>query len=182
MISKRRPVTEATAYEPSSLPSAQRDETDPGVSVIGQQDTFEGTIKTLNGVRVLGTLRGKIEAQRSVRVEEGATVEADITAEEVVIAGSFTGYLVGRSRVEITAGGRVSGTLETKRLQLQEGGFIDGELHMQRPDELSVHHSTDGETKAVSAKSETEPRAGSEAVDGANLHSVVRSQGPAVKR
>ena len=102
-------------------------------SVIAQDDTFEGQLKTVAGVRVLGTVRGGIESQRCVRVEAGAHVEADITAEEVVIAGIYKGNLTCRNRVEITSSGRVSGKLDTVKLFLHEGGFFDGELHMQRP-------------------------------------------------
>ncbi len=104
-----------------------------GESLIAQEDTFEGQLKTSNGVRVLGTVRGGIDSERSVRIDEGAHVEADITAEEIVIAGTYSGNLSCRNRVEITATGRVSGKLDTVKLFLHEGGFFDGELHMQRP-------------------------------------------------
>jgi cytoskeletal protein CcmA (bactofilin family) len=104
-------------------------------SIIAQEDTFEGQIKTTTGVRVMGTVRGTIESQRSVRIEAGARVEADISAEEVVIAGTYSGSLTCRNRVEITSSARVSGKLETDKLHLHEGGFFDGELRMKRPDE-----------------------------------------------
>ncbi len=104
-------------------------------SVIAQEDTFEGQLKTATGVRVLGTVRGGIESQRSVRIETGAHVEAEISAEEVVIAGIYSGNLTCRNRVEITSTGRVSGKLDTVKLFLHEGGFFDGELHMQRPND-----------------------------------------------
>jgi cytoskeletal protein CcmA (bactofilin family) len=113
-------------------------------SLIAQEDTFEGNLKTATGVRVLGTVRGSIESQRSVRIEEGAHVEADITAEEVVIAGTYQGNLDCRNRVEITSSGRVSGKLDTVKLHLHEGGFFDGELHMQRPEDAAAR-PTDGE-------------------------------------
>jgi cytoskeletal protein CcmA (bactofilin family) len=67
-----------------------------------------------------------------VHIEENAQVEADITAEEVVIAGEYTGKLTCRQRVEIRATGRVSGTIDTAKLLLHEGGYFDGELHMQK--------------------------------------------------
>ena len=108
-----------------------------GESFIAQEDTFEGQLKTTNGVRVLGTVRGGIESEQSVRIDEGAHVEADITAEEVVIAGTYSGNLSCRNRVEITATGRVSGKLDTVKLFLHEGGFFDGELHMQRPSDTT---------------------------------------------
>ena len=101
-------------------------------SIIAQEDTFEGQIKTTTGVRVMGTVRGTIESQRSVRIEEGAQVEADISAEEVVIAGTYSGTLTCRNRVEITSSARVSGKIETVKLHLHEGGYFDGELRMQR--------------------------------------------------
>ena len=117
----------------------------PAESLIAQDDTFEGQLKTTNGVRVLGTVRGGIESERSVRVESGAHVEADITAEEVVIAGTYSGNLTCRNRVEITSTGRVSGKLDTVKLFLHEGGFFDGELHMQRPsDEAPRPTETEG--------------------------------------
>lgn len=105
----------------------------PGESLIAAEDTFEGEIKTTIGVRVLGTVRGTIESERSVRIEEGARVEADITAEEVVIAGTYSGTLTCRNRVEITSTANVSGKIDTAKLYLHEGGFFDGALHMQRP-------------------------------------------------
>lgn len=104
-------------------------------SLIAQEDTFEGEVKTNTGVRVLGTVRGTIESQRYVRIESGATVEADIMAEEVVIAGTFRGSLICRNRVEITDSGHVTGKVDTMKLYLHEGGFFDGELRMQRPGE-----------------------------------------------
>lgn len=103
-------------------------------SQIAQEDTFEGEVKTNTGVRVYGTVRGTIESQRYVRIESGATVQADIMAEEVVIAGTFSGSLICRNRVEITDSGHVTGKVETMKLHLHEGGFFDGELRMQRAD------------------------------------------------
>ena len=102
-------------------------------SLIAQEDTFDGTLTTASGVRVFGTVQGRIEAQQYVRVEAGAQVEADITAQEVIIAGTYRGNLTCHDRVEIAASGRVRGKLDTNKLSLHEGGFFDGELHMQPP-------------------------------------------------
>jgi cytoskeletal protein CcmA (bactofilin family) len=102
-------------------------------SLIAREDTFEGQLRTTRGVRILGTVRGGIESSQYVHIEENAHVEADITAEEVVIAGEYSGKLNCRQRVEIRATGRVSGQIETQKLLLHEGGFFDGELHMQKP-------------------------------------------------
>ncbi len=120
---------------PSTPPPAQLQRSGGAVpeSWIAPDDTFEGQFTTTADVRVLGTLRGGIASQRAVRIEAGAQVEAEITAAEVVIAGSFRGNLTCHQRAEITATGRVHGTLATGTLLLHEGGFFAGTLHMQPP-------------------------------------------------
>ena len=141
-MSRSTPVA-APAAQPQQSAGAEAE------SLIAQEDTFEGQIKTTTGVRVLGTVRGTIESERSVRIEAGALVEADISAEEVVIAGTYSGTLTCRNRVEIASTARVSGKLDTVKLYLHEGGFFDGELHMQRPE--------DGPPRAAAAE-ESRPR------------------------
>lgn len=101
-------------------------------SVIGKDDRFEGTLRVQRGLRVLGHVQGQIEAATSVTIEEGAKVEAGLTADEAIIAGEYSGKLVCRQRLEIRATGLVKGEIETVRLMLHEGGFIDGALHMQK--------------------------------------------------
>jgi cytoskeletal protein CcmA (bactofilin family) len=92
-----------------------------------------------------------------VHIEENAQVEADITAEEVVIAGEYTGKLTCRQRVEIRATGRVSGTIDTAKLLLHEGGYFDGELHMQKTTPNPAA-STPGTPSASRSDSDERPR------------------------
>ena len=99
----------------------------------GRKTSFEGTLRVQRGLRVLGQIEGQIEAATSVTIEEGAKVEAGLTADEAIIAGEYSGKLVCRQRLEIRSTGRVKGEIETVRLMLHEGGFIDGALHMQKP-------------------------------------------------
>ncbi len=101
------------------------------MSTIAAGDTFEGTLTTTNGVRVLGTVRGTIESKSNVQVDQDALVEADIQAENVTIAGTYKGKLNCNERLEITETGRASGELETGRILLHEGGFFEGTLHMK---------------------------------------------------
>lgn len=137
--------TEASTRDATAHTAAPAQSTE---SLLAQEDTFEGEIKTSTGVRVLGTVRGTIDSQKYVRIESGATVEADIMAEEVVVAGTFSGSLLCRTRLEITSTGQVTGKVDTKKLHLHEGGFFDGELHMERP----------GETPRAASGDEGRPR------------------------
>ena len=79
------------------------------MSVVASGDVFEGKLTTTNGVRVLGTVHGTVESKSNIHVEANANVEADISAENVTIAGTYKGKLNCNGRLEITATGRASG-------------------------------------------------------------------------
>jgi cytoskeletal protein CcmA (bactofilin family) len=70
-----------------------------------------------------------------VIIEQGGNVNAEIIADDVVVAGEYTGNLLCRKRLEVQATGKVSGRLETLKLVLQEGAAMDGEIHMTKPGE-----------------------------------------------
>jgi cytoskeletal protein CcmA (bactofilin family) len=103
-------------------------------SVVGRDDALDGAIRVRQALRIFGRVTGSIESESSITIEEGAVVEADITATEVTISGNYSGKLVCRERLEIRPSGYVKGEIETVRLMLHEGGFIDGALKMKRPE------------------------------------------------
>jgi cytoskeletal protein CcmA (bactofilin family) len=100
-------------------------------SVIGPDDFFEGSYRSERGVRIQGTARGSIESRQYIYVEEGARVEASLTAEEITIAGSYSGTIECHGRLEITGSGQVQGSIKTVRLSIREGGVLDGKVQMQ---------------------------------------------------
>ncbi len=115
------------------------------MSLVAAGDTIEGKLITTNGVRVQGTVRGTIESKSNIQVDADALVEADVTAENVTIAGTYKGNLNCNGRLEITSTGRASGELETGRILLHEGGFFEGTLHMKPPEQQPAPAATPSE-------------------------------------
>jgi cytoskeletal protein CcmA (bactofilin family) len=101
-------------------------------SVIGPDDFFDGRYRSERGVRIQGNARGSIESRQYIFVESGADVEADLSAEDITVAGSFNGKIECRRKLEVTGSGKVQGQVTTALLVVHEGGLIDGELHMQK--------------------------------------------------
>ena len=69
-----------------------------------------------------------------VRLGAGVTyaqVEADLSAEDITISGDFKGKISCRRRLEVTSTGKIQGQVQTALLVVQEGGALDGELHMR---------------------------------------------------
>ncbi len=136
----RRPVPNGPAATPQGVRDVSMPAPPPAsvapttavpsdLSVLARADRLEGTLKVAGTLRVQGTLTGSVEAT-TVQIDEGASVKADITADEVVIGGEYNGKLVCRQRLEIRSTGVVVGQVQTFRLMLHEGGSIDGELKM----------------------------------------------------
>lgn len=121
------PVAASARVEDRSSPAADD-------SVIAQDDHVEGTFTSRGTVVVMGSLKGRVEAVR-VRIEQGATVDADVIVDEAIVAGEFKGNLTCRERLEARPTGRINGKVETFKLMLHEGASVEGEMHMltERP-------------------------------------------------
>ena len=117
------PVTVAPTARPTARPVAE--------SVIGPDDFFDGRYRSERGVRIQGNARGSIESRQYIFVEGGAQVEADLSAEDITISGDFKGKISCRRRLEVTSTGKIQGQVQTVLLVVQEGGALDGELHMR---------------------------------------------------
>jgi cytoskeletal protein CcmA (bactofilin family) len=137
----------AAAPEPAPVPAGQQN-----VSLVASGDVFEGKLTTTNGVRVLGTVHGTVESKSNIQVEANANVEADITAENVTIAGTYKGKLNCNGRLEITSTGHASGELETGRILLHEGGYFEGTLHM-KPDQPATPAPSEGSRRRYGSSS-----------------------------
>lgn len=100
------------------------------VSVIGPGMEIVGDVKSDGTVRVEGRVEGAIRAGKSVVVGKGGRVEGDIETQDVVVAGQVTGTIVAESRVELQDGCHIEGDIRSRRIKLDEGGRVDGRLHM----------------------------------------------------
>jgi cytoskeletal protein CcmA (bactofilin family) len=99
-------------------------------SLIGENTSFEGTLKSDGPVRLLGAIQGEIESKSAIIVEEKARVTARLTAAQVTVAGQVDGQIYCDGRVEIRPTGRVTGEINAGALIVQEGAYFDGNSKM----------------------------------------------------
>lgn len=136
-------------------------------TVIAREDRIDGTVRGHRAVQVLGQVKGKIEAP-TVTIEEGAKVTGDITAEEVIVGGEYSGKLTISKRLEVRPSGRLSGRIETLKMLLHEGGIIDGELHMIKAADEATPAVRSGENVRAAASESSNRQAvgpGADAID-----------------
>jgi len=85
---------------------------------------FNGELKFKGSFRVEGSFRGTIESESQLIIGEKANVDADVKVAHVLINGNFRGTIKASDKVEIHSHGRVNGTIQTPRLIVEEGAFL----------------------------------------------------------
>lgn len=106
----------------------------PGMKVVGDCSS-DGTI------RIEGQVEGSVKAAKSVVVGRDGVVLGDVVTQDAIVAGRVNGSVSAESRVELQATCRVQGDIRSRRIKLDEGGQVDGQLHMggrgaERPAEV----------------------------------------------
>ncbi len=99
-------------------------------TVIGAGIVIEGEVESDEALVVHGTIRGKIESKESVAIEQGSTVEADVSAREVTVGGNLTGNVTAEGRVVIATGARLIGDVKAARFTIQDGAQFKGHVDM----------------------------------------------------
>ncbi|MFQ5678469.1 MAG: polymer-forming cytoskeletal protein [Gemmatimonadota bacterium] len=108
---------------------AGRDPSDV-VSVIGPGMEIVGDVKSDGTIRVEGHVEGSVKAAKSVVIGRDGVVDGDIETQDVVVAGRVAGTISADSRVELQESCRVEGDIRSRRIKLDEGGRVEGRLHM----------------------------------------------------
>ena len=109
----------------------------PGMKVVGDCSS-DGTI------RIEGQVEGSVKAAKSVVIGKEGVVVGDVVTQDAIVAGRVNGSVSAESRVELQTTCRVQGDIRSRRIKLDEGGQVDGQLHMggpgaEKPTEVSKH-------------------------------------------
>jgi len=104
----------------------------PRVSGFLDKDTtVTGEVSFKDTFRIDGRFKGKILAGNGLIIGENAEVEADIEVNHLAVNGRVKGAVKATEMIEIFANGRVSGSLATPRLVIEEGAFFQGSCQME---------------------------------------------------
>lgn len=118
-----------TAFGRSSSPAP--DPRHGGMTVVARATVFSGELCGSSPVRVEGTVKGSVSLTAGLEVAEGATVEAEVSATRVVVAGMVIGDLSASELVSIESSGHVRGDVACPALQVVEGAILDGKVTMR---------------------------------------------------
>jgi cytoskeletal protein CcmA (bactofilin family) len=132
----RREDAEATSGATPPAPPQPRDRKERQmadnneVTVVGAGARLEGNVVSAGSLRIDGQVKGQINADGDVTLSPQSQVEADIRAQNVSVAGRFTGNIVVKDRAHLARGGRIDGNITSKTLVVEEGGVFHGQSIM----------------------------------------------------
>lgn len=104
---------------------------DVSASVIAANAHWDGTLRSDGSLHVLGRADGELHAADDLYVAEGAEVDAQLFANNVVVAGTVRGKVEARSRLEVLSQGHVAGDVKAPKLVVHEGARLSGQLKME---------------------------------------------------
>ncbi len=113
-------------------------EHDGVISIIGAGMRVVGNCETEGTLRIEGSVEGTVRAGKAVVVGKDGTIVGDIITQDAIIGGKVQGTVVAESRLELQATCVIDGHIHARRIKLDEGGQVNGEI---RTGEVDRHRA-----------------------------------------
>jgi len=121
----RSSITSAAEF---SMDTPRSDE--PVQAHLGKGSRIEGKLTFEGSVKIDGHVEGEIQAQHAVIVGENAVINAQISADTIVVKGKVTGDITARKQVELRGPAKLTGNITTPSLVIHEGVLFEGHCSM----------------------------------------------------
>jgi cytoskeletal protein CcmA (bactofilin family) len=101
-------------------------------ATIGRSLVIKGEVTGAESLYIDGRIEGKVSVpDHRVTVGRNGTVQANISAREVVVMGKVNGNIECSDRVDIRSEGSVSGDVTTMRIIVEEGAILKGGIEVR---------------------------------------------------
>ena len=99
---------------------------------VGKALLVQGKITSTENLRIDGRVEGTIElGDHSLTIGPGASVQADLVAQTIVISGDVTGNLLATVRVDLQATATVKGDIVAPVIAMADGAVVTGQVHAE---------------------------------------------------
>lgn len=109
---------------------ADKQQTNGELSLVGTKTVIEGVIRTEGSIRIDGRLVGDIIAKSNAAVGLTGSVEGNVTARNISLAGKVSGTVTAAEKLVLEAKSVMRGDIRAARLVVDEGAMFDGKCAM----------------------------------------------------
>lgn len=110
-------------------------------TLVGSSAVFKGSIESEGTVRVDGKVIGDIKVGGDVYIGNGASVEGNVEAGNVNLAGTIKGNIVARGLLKILSTARLYGDIKISSFVADEGALFQGKCEMIDETEPETNHT-----------------------------------------
>lgn len=101
-------------------------------ATIGRSVVIKGEISGSEPLYIDGRIDGSINVtDNRVTIGRNGSVQANITAKEVVIMGTVKGNIECSDRLDIRADGSLTGDVSTPRISVEDGAVLKGSIEVR---------------------------------------------------
>lgn len=106
-------------------------------TLIGQETSMEGQLRSKASTRIDGRIKGDIECEGDCIVGERGHAESNVRARHISIAGKVIGDVFTEGTLTILSTGSLHGNCEAATLIIEEGGVFNGTSSMSKNESQS---------------------------------------------
>ena len=118
------------APRPGVIPGRAREPAERRTLVVGRGISVQGTVTDAERLVVEGTVEATMIQATELVIAQGGVFKGTVEVEDTEIAGTIDGTLTARGNLIVRATGKVLGTANCRRLQVEDGGQITGQIQM----------------------------------------------------
>jgi len=123
-------VQEATAEGTASAENGEVKRDGKKQFSMGPQDVLEGKLIYDGSVHADGRVEGELRVSGNIDVANGAHVKALLEGANVSLKGNVEGMVTARDKLTLGRNARLSGDIQVRRLQIDDGATLNGNVRM----------------------------------------------------
>ena len=93
-------------------------------------DVLEGRLVYDGSIHADGRVEGEVRVTGNIEVAGGATVKAFLEGSNVTLKGQVEGSVNARDKLTLGKNARLSGDIQVRRLQIDDGATLNGHVRM----------------------------------------------------
>jgi cytoskeletal protein CcmA (bactofilin family) len=136
------PTPTPTVTPRDQIEAANGKQTETKRLMVGRGISLNGKISSCDRLIIEGNVEAELENCHTVEVSESGTFKGAAEIAGAEISGQYEGSLTVRDNLLIRATGRVSGIVRYGRLQIEDGGEINGDFKSAATDVPKLRSGT----------------------------------------
>jgi cytoskeletal protein CcmA (bactofilin family) len=113
-------------------------------TIIASGVKVEGDFTSPGNVRIEGTVIGSVKADGDLIVTESATIQADVTAANAIVAGEIKGDLTTGEKLELMGTAKIHGNINCRILTVEAGASIAGNCQVAQEKAATRERAREG--------------------------------------